>query len=232
MSLTLATTYNEYKKELNKKEEELQNLKAELYKKLEKLWEETLKDREFLEIIKESMNRSSWVSNNDYDFEILNFKMDRDGINFLVRKTPIDMYSHIKDLKEIDLLKVRMKDGKLSLEILLEGNVKAENILSLYIESKDGIQKIKNNAFSKIEYGIQEKEKLISRIKNVDENKVEKLKTLIVETPKETFSYKLKNEDIRFFMKNLESSDTFISLPEQDKNIVLNKKNILKVEVI
>lgn len=224
--------YNEYKKELNKKEEELQNLKAELYKKLEKLWKDTLKDREFIEIIKESINRSSWVSNNDYDFEILNFKMDRDGINFLVRKTPIDMYSHIKDLKEIDLLKVRMKDGKLSLEILLEGNVKAENILFLYTESKNGIQKIKNNAFFKIEYGIQEKEKLISKIKNVDENKVEKPKTLIVETPKETFSYKLKNEDIRFFMESLETSDTFISLPEQDKNIVLNKKNILKVEVI
>lgn len=221
-------TYNEYKKELNKKEEELQNLKDELYKKLEKLWEDTLKDREFLEIIKESINRSSWINNNNYDFEILNFKMDRDGINFLVRKAPIDMYSN---LKKIDLLKVRMKDEKLSLEILLEGNINAENILSLYTDSKYGIQKIKNNAFSKIEYGIQEKEKLISKIKNVDENKEEKPKTLIVETPKETFSYKLKNEDIRFFMENLENPDTFINLPEEDKNIVLNKKNILKVEV-
>ena len=138
------------------------------------------------------------------------------------------MYSN---LEKIDLLKVRMKEGKLSLEILLEGNIDTENILFLYIESKEGIQNIKNNAFSKIEYRIQEKEKLISRIKNVDENKEEKPKTLIVETPKETFSCKLKNEDIKYFMKNLESSDTFISLPEQDENIVLNKKNILKVEV-
>lgn len=224
----MKTTYNEYKKELNKKEKELQSLKGELYKKLEKLWENTLKDREFIEIIKESMNRSSWVSNNDYDFEILNFKMDKDGINFLVRKSPIDMYSN---LKKIDLLKVRMKDGKLSLEILLEGNISTENILFLYTESKEGIQKIKNNAFSKIEYRIQEKEKLISEIKNVDENKEEKPKTLILETPKETFSYKLKNEDIKYFMANLDTSNTFISLPEQDENIVLNKKNILKVEV-
>lgn len=224
----MKTTYNEYKKELNKKEKELQNLKAELYKKLEKLWENTLKDREFIEIIKESMNRSSWVSNNDYDFEILNFKMDKDGINFLVRKSPIDMYSN---LEKIDLLKVRMKEGKLSLEILLEGNIDTENILFLYIESKEGIQNIKNNAFSKIEYRIQEKEKLISKIKNVDENKEENPKTLIIEIPKETFSYKLKNEDIRFFMENLDNSNTFINLPEQDKNIVLNKKNILKVEV-
>lgn len=222
-------SYNKYLEELNKKEEELQALKGELYKKLEKLWEDTLKDGGFLEIIKDPMNRSTWLSNNDYDFDILDFKMDRDGINFLVRKSPIDMYSN---RNKIDLFKIRMKDGKLSLKILLEGNINTENILSLYIESKEGIQKIKNRAFSKIEYGIQEKENLISKIKNVDENKEEKPKTLIVETHKETFSYKLDQDSLRFFMGNLEDPNIFVSLPEEDRNIILNKKDILKIEII
>ena len=222
-------SYNEYLEELNKKEEELQALKGELYKKLEKLWEDTLKDGEFLEIIKDPMNRSSWISNNDYDFEILDFEMDRDGINFLVRKSPIDMYSN---RNKIDLFKIRMKDGKLSLKILLEGNINTENILSLYIESKEGIQKIKDGAFSKIEYGIQEKEHLITKIKNVDKNKEEQQKTLIVETHKETLSYKLKQDSLRFFMENLQDPNTFISLPEEDRDIMLNKKDILKIEVI
>ena len=45
--------YKDYIEELNKKEEELKNLKSELYKKLEKLWENTLKDGEFLNMLKE-----------------------------------------------------------------------------------------------------------------------------------------------------------------------------------
>lgn len=221
--------YNKYLEELNKKAEELQALKDELYKKLEKLWEDTLKDGDFLEIIKDPMNRSSWLSDHDYNFEIMDFKMDKDGINFWIRKRPIDMYSN---RNKIDLFKIRMKDGNLSLEILLEGNINAENILFLYIDSKEGIQKIKDEAFSKIEYGIQKKENLISKIKNVDKEKEEeKPKTLIVETHKETFSYKLDQDSLRFFMGNLEGPNTFISLPE-DRNIILNKKDILKIEVI
>ena len=55
---------------------------------------------------------------------------------------------------------------------------------------------------------------------------------MAVKTNTESFSYKLEQDEVRYSMENLENSNTFISLPEKDRCIVLNKKEILEILII
>ena len=220
--------YKDYIEELKKKEEELKDLKSELYKKLEKLWESTLKDEEFLNMLKDSRNRYCNLKGGNYELQIMDFEMDKEGINFWIRKGPTDVYS---TLPHIDLLKIKIKNEELFLNILLK-ECRTEDILDLYIDSKYGIKKIKENACFRLEYEIEIKENLISKINKVDEEEKTTIKNLTVKTNTESFSYRLEKDDIRYFMEDLENSNTFINLPEKDRCIVLNKKEILEILII
>lgn len=218
--------YNIYKLELGEVDKELDILKEELIEKIEELWEETLKDEEFLKIVEIPSNQKVELDTFHNDFVIDEYQRTENRISFNVVEKDASYYSSYKK----KLLSVKLEDGK----ITLEGDTEIKNVLKIYKFSKMGIEFIKKEAEQRFEDEISKKQRLIKEIEEVDEEKIEETETqtLKIKTTTEIFTYKLPRKDIVSFMNGLDEPYMFINLPEKDKEIVLNKKDILRVECL
>lgn len=218
--------YNRYKLELGEVDRELDILKEELIEKIEELWEETLKDEEFLKIVEIPSNQKVELDTFHNDFVIDEYQRTENRISFNVVEKDASYYSSYKK----KLLSVKLEDGK----ITLEGDTEIKNVLKIYKFSKMGIEFIKKEAEQRFEDEISKKQRLIKEIEEVDEEKIEETETqtLKIKTTTEIFTYKLPRKDIVSFMNGLDEPYMFVTLPEKDKEIVLNKKDILRVECL
>lgn len=218
--------YNIYKLELGEVDRELDILKEELIEKIEELWEETLKDEEFLKIVEIPSNQKVELDTFHNDFVIDEYQRTENRISFNVVEKDASYYSSYKK----KLLSVKLEDGK----ITLEGDTEIKNVLKIYKFSKMGIEFIKKEAEQRFEDEISKKQRLIKEIEEVDEEKIEETETqtLKIKTTTEIFTYKLPRKDIVSFMNGLDEPYMFINLPDKDKEIVLNKKDILRVECL
>lgn len=218
--------YNVYKLELGEVDRELDILKEELVEKIEELWEETLKDEEFLKIVEIPSNQKVELDTFHNDFVIDEYQRTENRISFNVVEKDASYYSSYKK----KLLSVKLEDGK----ITLEGDTEIKNVLKIYKFSKMGIEFIKKEAEQRFEDEISKKQRLIKEIEEVDEEKIEETETqtLKIKTTTEIFTYKLPRKDIVSFMNGLDEPYMFVTLPEKDKEIVLNKKDILRVECL
>lgn len=219
--------YNIYKLEQREVDRELDILKEELIEKIEKLWEDTLKDEEFLKIVEIPSNQKVELDNFHNDFVIDEYQRTENRISFNVMEKDASYYSSYKK----KLLSIKLEDGKMTLDFL-SGDTEIKNVLKIYKFSKKGIEFIKKEAEQKFEDEISEKQRLVKEIEEVDEEKIEETETqtLKIKTTTEIFTYELCRKDIVSFMNGLDEPYMFINLPDKDKEIVLNKKDILRVE--
>ena len=219
--------YNIYKLEQREVDRELDILKEELIEKIENLWEDTLKDEEFLQIVEIPSNQKVELDTFHNDFVIDEYQRTENRISFNVVEKDASYYSSYKK----KLLSVKLEDGKITLDFL-SGDTEIKNVLKIYKFSKEGIEFIKKEAEQRFEDEISKKQRLIKEIEEVDEEKIEETETqtLKIKTTTETFTYEVYKKDAISFMNSLDEPYTFINLPDKDKEIALNKKDILRVE--